>query len=104
MSRRFGRWLVPLVALVVAWANLPAPGTEPVSGWTAPTETVRLATGATAHSAYHYNRIALADVLPAGEALLALTDSGNLLRFDRTTLKLSKERFGPTPVTCLGRG
>src|SRR5689334_20760667 len=103
MSRRFDRWLMPLVVLVAALVDLPAPGAEPVSGSTSPTGTVRLAPGLTAHYAYHYNRNALADVLPAGDAFLALTDSGNLLRFDRATLKLTKEWFGPTAMTCLGR-
>src|SRR5262249_54427510 len=69
-----------------------------------PTGTVRLASGLTAHYAYHYNRNALAEVLRAGDALVALTDSGNLLRFDRATLGLTKERFGLPPATCLGRG
>src|SRR5262245_29167811 len=104
MSRRLDRWLLPPITLVVARANLPAPGTEPVSGWTAPTATIRLAPRLTAHYEYHHNRNALTDVLGAGDAFLALTDSGNLLRFDQATLKLTKEWFGTTAVACLGRG
>ena len=39
-----------------------------------------------------------------GDAIIALTESGNLLRLDLATLKLTREWFGPVPVVCLGRG
>ncbi len=65
---------------------------------------VRLASGLDAHYAYHYDRNALRDSRLAGDALIALTRSGNLLRFDAKTLTLTREWFGPVPATCLGRG
>ncbi len=100
MSRRFDRYLAPLVVLAL-W-NPPCSGAEP--GSSSPAGVVRLTSGPTAHYAYHYDRNALAELVRAGDAVIARTDSGNLLRFDRATLKLTKEWFGPVPVTCLGRG
>src|SRR5689334_18243962 len=82
----------------------PAPADGPVSGSSSPAGTIPLAPGLTAHYVYHYDRNALAGALIAGDAIIAMTDSGNLLRFDRATLKLAKEWFGPTAATCLGRG
>ncbi len=65
---------------------------------------VRLPSGLDAHYAYHYDRNALRDSRLAGDALIALTRSGNLLRFDAKTFTLAREWFGPVPATCLGRG
>jgi hypothetical protein len=104
MPRRSDRWLMSLVALATGLANPPSTGAGPVSGSTAPTATVPLAAGVTVHYAYHYDRNALTDILSDGDALLALTDSGNLLRFDRVNLGLTREWFGPSPAVCLGRG
>ncbi len=95
------RFLALFVGLITGLVNLRSPGAEP--GSSAPTGTVRLGTGITAHYAYYYNRNALADVVLAGDAVIALTDSGNLLRFERASLRLTREWFGPVPVTCLGR-
>jgi hypothetical protein len=104
MLLRSGRRLVIAVALSAGLSVPPCPGAELLPGSTLPAGTVQLASGVTARYTYHYNRNALADVLPVGDALVALTDSGNLLRFDRTSLGLTREWFGPVPATCLGRG
>jgi hypothetical protein len=64
----------------------------------------RLASGLAAHYAYHYDRNALRDSRHIGDSLVALTRSGNLLRFDAKTLTLTREWFGPVAATCLGRG
>ncbi len=53
---------------------------------------------------YDFDRNALAAMKVAGEAVVALTASGNLLRFDRSTLELGAERTGPGLVRCLGSG
>ena len=65
---------------------------------------VRLPSGHLASYEYHFNRNALRDSLPVGDALIALTGSGNLLRFDAATLELTGEWFGPVPVASIGRG
>ena len=52
---------------------------------------------------YHFDRNALRDIRRAGDSIIALTDSGNLLRFDLTTLQLAREWFGPSPALCLGQ-
>jgi hypothetical protein len=104
MSHRSGRWAALLVALVASPVDLPLSGAEPGSGPISPTGSIRLASGLTVHYEYHSNRNDLGDVLPAGDALIARTDPGALLRFDRATLKLTLEWSGPVPVTCLGRG
>jgi hypothetical protein len=65
---------------------------------------VRLSSGILARYAYHFDRNALAASRRAGDALVALTDSGNLLRFDLATRKITREWFGPARATCLGPG
>ena len=104
MPHRLDRALLLLSALIGASAPLPSSGAEPGSVGASPTGTVRLASGVTAHYAYQYNRNALADARIDGDSLIALTDAGSLLRFDRATLSLTKESLGPVPATCLGRG
>jgi hypothetical protein len=64
----------------------------------------RLPSGVTARYEYHFDRNALLDSRRAGDALIALTASGNLLRFDPATRKLSREWYGPAMAVCLGRG
>lgn len=65
---------------------------------------VRLPSGHLASYEYHFNRNALRDSLPVGDALIALTGAGNLLRFDAATLEPTGEWFGPAPITCICRG
>ncbi len=101
MSCRVDRFLAPLIVLAL-W-NPPCPGDEP--GLMSPSGTVRLAPGITAHyswSYYNRDRNALADAVRAGDAIIALTDSGALVRFDASTLKLAREWSGPVGATCLG--
>jgi hypothetical protein len=64
-------------------------------GPTSPVGDARLRSGLAAHYEYHYDRNALRDSRRAGDALIALTRAGNLLRFDARTLKLAGESFGP---------
>ena len=104
MPHRLDRAILLLSALIGASATLPSSGAEPGPVGASPTGTVRLASGVTAHYAYQYNRNALAEARIAGDSLIALTDAGSLLRFDRATLRLTKESLGPVPATCLGRG
>ncbi len=65
---------------------------------------VRIAAHLTVTYEYHYDRNALRTSERVGDALVAVSDSGNLLRFDFATHKLTRERFGPSRVVCLGRG
>jgi hypothetical protein len=53
---------------------------------------------------YHFDHNAFADSVDLPGGLIALTPSGNLLRFDRKTLERGREWFGPSRVTCLGSG
>ena len=53
---------------------------------------------------YFFDRNALRDARLINGALIALTDSGNLLRFDERTLGLTREWYGSSAITCLGRG
>ena len=57
---------------------------EPVIGprWKPVEESIDLPTGLKAHSTYHFNRNALATACLTENGLLAVTDSGNLMRFD----------------------
>jgi hypothetical protein len=105
MTRRFFGCFVlaaRLLALGVALLTTPLPGAEPGSG--SASGTIRLPSGLAAHYAYHYNRNALRDSRLVGDAIIALTESGNLLRLDLATLKLTREWFGAVRAVCLGRG
>jgi hypothetical protein len=90
-----------LAALLWLAASAPARAAE---GSHSAVGDARLAPGLDAHYAYHYDRNVLRDSRLAGDALIALTRSGNLLRFDAKTLKPTREWFGPVPAVCLGRG
>lgn len=54
------------------------------------------------HATYIYDRNRLQDSRWVGSSLLALTDSGHLLRFDAATFALVGERLVRRRVTCLG--
>lgn len=73
-------------------------------GLNSPAGDVRLPSGLTVQYEYHYDRNALLDSREAGDALIALTRAGSLLRFDAKTLKPIGEWFGPVAATSLGRG
>jgi hypothetical protein len=99
-SRTHPGRLVLLGALLLA---RPA-GLRAEEGSGAAAASVRLPSGGTARYEYHFNRNALRASHQAGDALIALTSSGNLLRFDLGTRRLTREWFGPSRVVCLGRG
>ena len=99
-SPRFAATLLALMLILsprlsIAQADEAPP---PASG------TVELPTGISAHYEYHFNHNALGPSQIAGNALIALTDSGNLLRFDLPTRRLTRERITPARTVCLGRG
>jgi len=102
MSSSFSIRLVLTLAPLFWLTNLVPLRADEGSG--SPAGSVRLSSGLTARYEYHFNRNALRDSQRAGPAIIALTDSGNLLRFDAASLKLTREWYGPTPITCLGRG
>jgi hypothetical protein len=54
------------------------------------------------HATYVFDRNRLQDSRRVGSFLMALTDSGHLLRFDATTFALVGERLARRRVTCLG--
>ncbi|HEY2158013.1 MAG TPA: hypothetical protein VGH33_20460, partial [Isosphaeraceae bacterium] len=85
-------------------AAIVPPSALAAEGSNSPVGQAHLASGLEAHYAYHYDRNALRDSQRAGDALIALTRSGNLLRFDANTLTFTREWFGAVPATCLGRG
>lgn len=94
--------LGPLL-LAAVLGSLPSPA-RAAEGTTSPVGEARLPSGLVAHYDYHFDRNALLASHRAGDALVALTRSGNLLRFDATTLKLTREWSSPAAATCLGRG
>lgn len=53
---------------------------------------------------YDFNRNAIEDGVVGGGGLIALTESGCLLRFDIHSMRRTNECFGDPPATCLGRG
>jgi hypothetical protein len=65
---------------------------------------ITLRSGLTARYAYYFDRNALRGAVQAEESIVALTDSGNLLRIDKSTLTQTREWFGSVPVACLGQG
>jgi hypothetical protein len=105
MARRFARRYAFAALLIAGLMHPPCSADEP--GLVARDGTVRLGSGGTAHYAWSYYQRdgnALAGALSAGDSIVALTDAGALLRFDRATLKLTKEWSGEVAVSCLGRG
>jgi hypothetical protein len=76
---------------------------EPVIGpeWKPAEESAVLPTGVKAHAAYHFNRNALSAACIAGDEILAVTDSGNLLRFDSKDLRLQQEARPDTAIALL---
>ena len=53
---------------------------------------------------YHFDHNAFADSVDLPGGLIALTASGNLIRFDPETRKSTREWFGPSRVTCICKG
>jgi len=65
---------------------------------------VEVGGGLRARWSYHFNRNSIRDALISGKSLVALTESGDLLRFDVDTMALTAERVGQRSVVCLGSG
>ena len=65
---------------------------------------VRLPSSVLARYEYHFDRNSLRDSRRQGDALIALSASGNLLRFDLNTRRLTGQRFDRSMIVCLGRG
>jgi hypothetical protein len=57
--------------------------------------TVQLPDGTPARFAYHFNHNALKDCVQVGSSLIALSESGNLLRFDARTLTMNQQVIIP---------
>jgi hypothetical protein len=73
-------------------------GAGPASG------AIRLPSGAEARYEYHSDRNALRASCRRGGSLIAMTSTGNLLRFDAKTRELTRTHFEPAEVVCLGGG
>jgi len=79
--------------------NRVAPRTAlPVEG------TVELQPGHNAHFAYYYNHNALRDGVLAGNSLIALTESGDLIRFDAATLSMTAQAVVPGRANTIALG
>jgi hypothetical protein len=65
---------------------------------------VQLGSGLKARFSYHFDRNALVASRDVGDALIAVTRSGNLLRLDRASFKITHECVGPAAALCLGVG
>ncbi len=99
MTRRLETTALLVAALVVAIGSTSALAEVPAASGT-----VRLDGGKVAHYTAYPNRNALADAVLIGNAILARTDAGTLIRFDRSTFAMVKESVGPIAATALGRG
>jgi hypothetical protein len=98
-------WSTAQPALLVPPEPVPQEGKQPdppkpVIGpeWKVEGQSVKLPGGLQAHAAYHFNRNALSAACLADGGLLAVTDSGNLLRFDLKDLRLQQELRPDEPV------
>src|SRR5260370_42179831 len=86
---------IALLALIVLRPNRSLPDTIPtvVLPMGKPVESrAILPSGLEVRASYHCNRNALAAMAIAPECVLALSDSGNLLQYDRNELRLTHER------------
>ncbi|HEV3386998.1 MAG TPA: hypothetical protein VG097_19425 [Gemmata sp.] len=96
------------VFVIITLATLASGGEEPrlpkpVVGpeWKSVEESIVLPTGIKAYATYHFNRNALADACMTDDGLLAVTRSGNLLRFDLKNLHLQQEIWPESAFTIL---
>ena len=62
-----------------------------------------LGSGPTFQWTYHFDHNALIDSRLVGAGTIALTEAGNLLRYDLREHRITRERFGPVKATCLGQ-
>ncbi len=93
-----------LAALFAAMAPLIGSADEPRSVPLAPDGTVQLASGASADYEWHQPPRGLAQLVPAGDGLIARTESGRLLRYDPETLRPTRRWTGSALATSLDRG
>ena len=74
-------------------------------GWSdAPEREVTLPSGRKLAYAYHFNRNDVRHSWRVGDSIVALTGSGNLLRFEMPGYKLTHQGIGSPKAVCLGRG
>src|ERR1700687_2250048 len=89
------------ILLTVAWtevsmAQQPAPRTAPtIQG------SVDIRDGRQARFRYYFNHNALKDCVRIGKSLIALTESGNLIRFDAETLAMEGQAIIPGRGTAI---
>ena len=88
---------------ILAALSLPARSIASNQSSSGASGSFRLASGLTAQYDYHFDRNAVRDCRRSGGSLIALSDSGNLLRFDLAALRLTREWFGPSPAACLAQ-
>jgi hypothetical protein len=88
--------IVAISCLREAAHRAPSASTGSVSG------AVELADGLAVAFAYDYDRNALVDSRVAGDALIALTRAGHLLRFSVPDLRFERESISALPLTSLG--
>jgi hypothetical protein len=87
-------WLISLASTLALAADGPG----------ASVGQIKLTSGLTARFEYHFDRNAIRESRRIGNSLVALTRSGNLVRFDLTTRKPNLEMFSTSPATCIGLG
>jgi hypothetical protein len=95
--------MLTLVA-VTSGEEQPTPR-KPVVGpeWKPMEESTVLPAGIKAHATYHFNRNALSAASLTEDGVLAITDTGNLLRFDLKDLRLQQEIRPDAAFTLLIR-
>ena len=69
--------------------------------WKPAEESIVLPTGLKVRATYHFNRNALSAACVTEEGILAVTESGNLLRFDLKDLRLQQEIRPTAAITLL---
>lgn len=69
-----------------------------------PAVAARLASGRAVEITLHRPVNALADAARSGDAIIAATADGRLLRFEGPELRLAKERDAGAAIACLGKG
>lgn len=100
------RTITVAIVILAGWLDVqassqspnPARNSEPIRG------RVVLGSGEKIGFAYYFNQNALKDGVAQGDALFALTDSGNLMRFDSGSLKLTGQAIVPGRGTALAAG
>jgi hypothetical protein len=84
-----------LLAQPVPPPSLVTSTVDPITG------SVELTGGSRAQFTYYFDHNALADAVLAGQHLLAITNSGNLLQFDLASLEISAQAIVPKKATYI---